>query len=174
MSLTRDLNTPPTPAALEDYQRSITARSGRLTKTHVGRQRVRRSPRPTAPSQRFIVAGLRKRRFQDDGIVGEESETGQPSPSNATTRAARNWVIDPIDGTNNFIAGPRGVHLRVRWLLRRGSAGARRGVRRDDPRPDLYRAARGQGRGWGRGGSDADARRPAVGVDGHGHLQQPA
>ena len=55
-------------------------------------------------SQRLIVAALRKR-FLGDGIIGEENETGDAITSDVPDPAGRNWVIDPIDGTNNFLAG---------------------------------------------------------------------
>jgi myo-inositol-1(or 4)-monophosphatase len=55
-------------------------------------------------SQRLIVAGL-KQRFPGDGIIGEESETGTTITFDVANPMGRNWVIDPIDGTNNFIAG---------------------------------------------------------------------
>src|SRR5256885_14389571 len=55
-------------------------------------------------SQRFIVAELRKR-FEGDGIVGEENETGDAITFECPDPNGRVWVIDPIDGTNNFIYG---------------------------------------------------------------------
>src|SRR5580700_3045398 len=54
-------------------------------------------------SQRFIVSELKKR-FPDDGFVGEENETGDAITFDAVKPRGRVWVIDPIDGTNNFIA----------------------------------------------------------------------
>lgn len=47
--------------------------------------------------ERLIVDRLRTL-FPDDGIVGEE---GAAAPS----RSGRNWVVDPIDGTFNFVRG---------------------------------------------------------------------
>lgn len=55
-------------------------------------------------AQRVIVAGLRER-FTGDGIIGEESDTGESITADNLQPSGRNWVIDPIDGTNNFIAG---------------------------------------------------------------------
>ena len=75
----------------------------RLTKTHVAASAEAVTDADRA-SQRFIVAGLRKR-FPKDGIVGEESETGESITFECEDPRGRNWVIDPIDGTNNFIAG---------------------------------------------------------------------
>ena len=47
--------------------------------------------------ERLIVDRLRAL-FPDDGIVGEE---GSAAPS----RSGRTWVVDPIDGTFNFVRG---------------------------------------------------------------------
>lgn len=54
-------------------------------------------------TQRLIIAGL-SRHFPDDGVIGEESDTGGIT-HRPPARGARTWVIDPIDGTNNFCAG---------------------------------------------------------------------
>lgn len=50
--------------------------------------------------QRRLVDSIRKV-FPDDAICGEESGFDKP-PDN---RDARCWIIDPIDGTHNFIRG---------------------------------------------------------------------
>lgn len=47
--------------------------------------------------EKLIVARLRSA-FPDDGILGEEGTA-------APTRSGRTWVIDPIDGTLNFVRG---------------------------------------------------------------------
>ena len=75
----------------------------RLTKTHAATtdEAVTEADRA---SQRLIVAGL-KSRFPNDGIIGEESDSGKSITFDVTDVNGRNWVIDPIDGTNNFIAG---------------------------------------------------------------------
>src|SRR3954454_4988808 len=75
----------------------------RLTKTHAAANMEAVTDADRA-SQRFIVAGLRKR-YPNDGLVGEESETGESITFDVASPRGRNWVIDPIDGTNNFIAG---------------------------------------------------------------------
>src|SRR3954463_13008891 len=75
----------------------------RLTKTHVAAKEEAVTEADRA-SQRLIGAGLRKR-FPNDGIVGEESDTGESITFECPDPGGRNWVIDPIDGTNNFIAG---------------------------------------------------------------------
>ncbi|HEV7301477.1 MAG TPA: inositol monophosphatase [Tepidisphaeraceae bacterium] len=75
----------------------------RLTKTHATTtdEAVTVADRAT---QRYIVDGLRQR-FPTDGIIGEESDAGDAITAIIPNPAGRNWVIDPIDGTNNFIAG---------------------------------------------------------------------
>ncbi len=55
-------------------------------------------------SQRTIVAGL-KQSFPHYGIIGEEDEAGVAITFDVPNPLGRNWVIDPIDGTNNFLAG---------------------------------------------------------------------
>jgi fructose-1,6-bisphosphatase/inositol monophosphatase family enzyme len=75
----------------------------RLTKTHAATtdEAVTEADRA---AQRHIVAGLRGQ-FPGDGIIGEESDTGTSITFDVKDPDGRNWVIDPIDGTNNFIAG---------------------------------------------------------------------
>src|SRR5947207_13179474 len=75
----------------------------RLTKTHVAANAEAVTEADRA-SQRLIVAALRKR-YPNDGIIGEESDTGTSITFDVANVAGRNWVIDPIDGTNNFIGG---------------------------------------------------------------------
>lgn len=75
----------------------------RLTKTHQAASDEAVTAADRA-SQRYIVAGLRHR-FPADGLVGEESDTGQDITVELPDPAGRVWVIDPIDGTNNFVAG---------------------------------------------------------------------
>ena len=92
-------------------------------------------------SQKLIVAALRKR-FAADGIVGEENETGDAITFDVSNPAGRNWVIDPIDGTNNFIAG-LGAFAVCIGLLEAGKPVL--GVVYDVTRGDLYAAAAGHG-----------------------------
>src|SRR5947209_20279314 len=75
----------------------------RLTKTHAAANAEAVTDADRA-SQRFIVAGL-KRRFPNDGLVGEESESGLSITFDCPDPMGRVWVIDPIDGTNKFIDG---------------------------------------------------------------------
>src|SRR5881394_1658923 len=75
----------------------------RLTKTHSAATEEAVTDADRA-SQRFIVAGLR-RRYENDGMIGEESDTGTSITFECPNPNGRNWVIDPIDGTNNFVSG---------------------------------------------------------------------
>lgn len=47
--------------------------------------------------ERFLIDALRQG-FPDDGVFGEEG-------SNITGTSGRTWVVDPIDGTFNFVRG---------------------------------------------------------------------
>jgi myo-inositol-1(or 4)-monophosphatase len=112
----------------------------RLTKTHAAAsaEAVTEADRAT---QRHIVAALRKR-FPGDGFVGEENDTGSGITFECTNPNGRNWVIDPIDGTNNFIAG-LGMFCVCIGLLDAGQPVL--GVVYDVTRDDMYFAASGQG-----------------------------
>ena len=92
-------------------------------------------------SQRFIVAGLR-RRFPDDGIIGEENDTGSAITFECPNPNGRVWVIDPIDGTNNFVVG-LGVFGVCIGLLDEGRPVL--GVVLDVTRDLVYSAALGRG-----------------------------
>lgn len=112
----------------------------RLTKTHAATtlEAVTDADRAT---QRHIVAGLR-RRFPNDGIIGEENDTGDAITFECEHPMGRNWVIDPIDGTNNFIAGLGNFAVCIA-LLDRGMPVL--GVVYDVTRDTMYAAAQGEG-----------------------------
>lgn len=92
-------------------------------------------------SQALIVQKL-KERFATDGIIGEESETGTTITADIVDPLGRNWVIDPIDGTNNFVAG-MGAFAVCIGLLDRGMPVL--GVIYDVTRDQTYAAAAGFG-----------------------------
>ena len=92
-------------------------------------------------TQRFIVSGL-KNRFPSDGIIGEENETGDAITFECPDPAARVWVIDPIDGTNNFISGLGNFAVCI-GLLEQGNPLL--GVVYDVTRDRMYAAAKGEG-----------------------------
>jgi len=75
----------------------------RLTKTHsmTTDEAVTEGDRAT---QRHIVAALRQT-FPGDNIIGEENDTGSAITAEIGDPDGRTWVIDPIDGTNNYISG---------------------------------------------------------------------
>ncbi len=112
----------------------------RLTKTHAATtlEAVTDADRAT---QRHIVAGLR-RRFPGDGVIGEENDTGDAITFECEQPMGRNWVIDPIDGTNNFIAGLGNFAVCI-GLLDEGMPVL--GVVYDVTRDVMYAAARGEG-----------------------------
>jgi myo-inositol-1(or 4)-monophosphatase len=112
----------------------------RLTKTHAAAddEAVTLADRAV---QAHIVAALRAK-FPTDGIIGEEDESGAGITVDCKDPLGRNWVIDPIDGTNNFIAGLGHFAVCI-GLLDRGHPVL--GVVYDVTRDDLYAAARGCG-----------------------------
>lgn len=112
----------------------------RLTKTHAQTNAEAVTDADRA-SQRFIVDGLR-RRFPGDGIVGEESDTGASITFDCPDAKGRVWVIDPIDGTNNFIAG-LGAFAVCIGMLHEGWPVL--GVVYDVTRDLMYAASRGEG-----------------------------
>ena len=112
----------------------------RLTKTHSAASEEAVTDADRA-SQRFIVAGLR-RRYASEGIIGEESETGTSITFECPEPRGRNWVIDPIDGTNNFVGGLGNFAVCI-GLLDQGRPVL--GVVYDVTRDLMYTAAKGEG-----------------------------
>jgi myo-inositol-1(or 4)-monophosphatase len=112
----------------------------RLTKTHAvaSNEAVTQADRD---SQRFIVNELRKA-FPGDGFIGEESDDGAGITLEVPNPRGRNWVIDPIDGTNNFIAGLGGFCVCI-GLIDEGVPVV--GVVYDVIADVVYSAARGLG-----------------------------
>lgn len=118
-------------------------------------------------SQRLIVAGLRKR-FPGDGIVGEENETGDAITFDCPNPSGRNWVIDPLDGTNNFVAGLGNFAVSI-GLLDGGQPVL--GVVYDVTRDLTYAAAKGHGAWLGSKRLKVLETPPGDGADsGHQHI----
>ena len=64
-------------------------------------------------SNAFIVDGLRKR-FPADAILAEET----PVTDGAWRSAERCWVVDPLDGTSDFVKGRVGFCVMIGLLVR--------------------------------------------------------
>src|SRR5437764_89551 len=81
------------------------------------------------------VTELLRRERPDDGLLGEEG-------SDRTGLSGRRWVVDPLDGTTNFLYGiPQWA---VSVALEDGH-GVAAGVVRDPVRDETFAAARGAG-----------------------------
>ena len=89
--------------------------------------------------QAHILDAVR-REFPADGFIGEEAEHAQLFRENAD--AEHCWVIDPIDGTNNFAVGVPLFAVSIA-VLQGGSPEL--GVIHDPIHDELYRAERGRG-----------------------------
>jgi myo-inositol-1(or 4)-monophosphatase len=74
--------------------------------------------------------------FPEDGIIGEEGETIEP-PSGAGS-----WIIDPIDGTANFLRGMPYWSVALAYV-RDGVTEI--GITYDPTHDELFAAARGRG-----------------------------
>lgn len=84
----------------------------------------------------LIVAGLRAE-FPADGILSEEA------PDDGSRRLApRVWMVDPVDGTSDFVRGREGFAVMVGLLV---GAEPTLGVVLQPTTGLLYRAVRGQG-----------------------------
>jgi myo-inositol-1(or 4)-monophosphatase len=92
-------------------------------------------------SQRLIIERLASR-FPDDGFIGEENDDGSAITNRAPKQGSRVWVIDPIDGTNNFVAGLGNFAVCI-GLLDAGMPVL--GVVYDVCRDEVYAAERGYG-----------------------------
>lgn len=85
-------------------------------------------------SERAIVAEIRQQ-FPDDAVLGEELHSDD-------TSADRLWVIDPLDGTNNFAHGIPHFAVSIAFY----QAGLpQAGVVLNPARDDLFTASRGGG-----------------------------
>jgi myo-inositol-1(or 4)-monophosphatase len=62
-----------------------------------------------------LVAGLIRGRFPDDAVVGEEL-------SSAAVTSGRRWIVDPVDGTTNFVHGHPFVCVSIAFVDDEGPA----------------------------------------------------
>ncbi len=84
--------------------------------------------------ERFLAAALTEA-FPEDGLLGEEG-------ARAASRSGRRWIIDPIDGTRDYVRGNR------LWAVLIGletEAGVVAGVAHFPALGETYSAARGTG-----------------------------
>ncbi len=83
-----------------------------------------------------IIAGILNAQFPDDGILGEEGSATE-------SRSGRRWIIDPIDGTRDFVRG------NLLWAVLIGLEGAdgevKAGVAHFPMLDQMWFAARGLG-----------------------------
>jgi 3'(2'), 5'-bisphosphate nucleotidase len=87
-------------------------------------------------SEAILVAGLAET-FPEDGILSEER-----ADKSTWSRARRAWVVDPLDGTKDFVSGWDGFSVMV-GLLEEGRPIL--GVVHQPVTGATYRAARGDG-----------------------------
>jgi histidinol phosphatase-like enzyme (inositol monophosphatase family) len=87
-----------------EWARRIALRAGEIAREHAARgvsaeQKADDSPVTEADRavEAFIASALREA-FPDDGLLGEEG-------ARAEGRSGRRWIIDPIDGTRDFVRG---------------------------------------------------------------------
>ncbi|MBI1792320.1 MAG: hypothetical protein HYR60_32765 [Acidobacteria bacterium] len=81
------------------------------------------------------IAGLLEEAFPDDGMLGEEG-------ARKASRSGRRWIIDPIDGTRDFLRGNRAWAVLIA-LEEEGQVVA--GVAYLPAVEELYTASRGRG-----------------------------
>ena len=85
-------------------------------------------------AETLVVELLRSER-PEDGLLGEEG-------SSVTGASGRRWVVDPLDGTTNFLYGFPAWSVSVAL---EDDAGSLAGVVFDPGRNELFSAARGEG-----------------------------
>ncbi len=89
-------------------------------------------------SEAAILAAIRDR-FPDHAILAEESGEIEGEDPRAV------WIVDPIDGTTNFVSGMAHFSVSVALALDGELAF---GVILDPAKGDCFRAARGRGASW--------------------------
>lgn len=69
---------------------------------------------------KLLISGLRER-FKQDAVISEEGEEEDPCPS-LGKQSPRVWLIDPIDGTANYIANDGEYCVMIGLLIDRQAA----------------------------------------------------
>ena len=100
----------------------LVVRGGRLALQYFNRAHVSWKPDGSMVTDadvaiQDILAGEISRVFPDDAVCGEEGAHGTPTRGPATYA----WIIDPVDGTNNFGRGLPGFSVSI-GVLRDGLA----------------------------------------------------
>ncbi|MCA9673169.1 MAG: 3'(2'),5'-bisphosphate nucleotidase CysQ [Myxococcales bacterium] len=103
-------------------------------------------------SDALITRGLRDA-FPDDGVLSEEADE-----HDSWSRARRAWLVDPMDGTKDFVGGREGFSVMI-GLLEGGRPIL--GVVYQPTTGLCYRAARGHGCEVQRDGEPAEPARPS-------------
>jgi myo-inositol-1(or 4)-monophosphatase len=93
----------------DDYLRvceSAVRAGGRVVEDWAGRFDVRKKGPADLVTQADLASQEAVRRivlgaFPEHGLLGEESETGE----RVDTRADYRWIVDPLDGTTNYVHG---------------------------------------------------------------------
>jgi myo-inositol-1(or 4)-monophosphatase len=92
-------------------------------------------------SEQRIIAAIRAR-FPDDAFLGEEGGSQPGTGTASARREARTWIVDPLDGTANFIAG---FPFWCVSIAARENGRVSAGVIWDPLREEIYTAERGGG-----------------------------
>ncbi|PID39762.1 MAG: 3'(2'),5'-bisphosphate nucleotidase CysQ [Deltaproteobacteria bacterium] len=90
-------------------------------------------------SEKAVLARL-ERAFPDDGILSEEQNDHE-----SWVGYRRCWVVDPLDGTRDFVAGREGFSVMIGLMIEHRPV---LGVVYQPVAKTLYRAARGVGAEW--------------------------
>lgn len=125
-----------------EFAREIAGKAGALALSYQSRGVQAESKKDLSPvtiadrdSERLIVSALSES-FPDDGLLGEEG-------ASASSRSGRTWIIDPIDGTRDFVRGHNQLWAVLIGLEQEGEVVA--GVAHFPGRGETYWAARGAG-----------------------------
>jgi histidinol-phosphatase len=85
-----------------------------------------------------LIAGAIQETFPEDGLLGEEGSTKEATNG-------RRWIIDPIDGTRDFIRGTRAWSVLI-GLEEKGEVAA--GFAYFPATDEMYSASKGGGAFW--------------------------
>jgi len=90
------------------------------------------------------IIDIIRQAYPDHAILGEESGAleGKPGGRNTTAKAEYRWIVDPLDGTTNFIHGFPQYCVSIA-LQHRGAI--EHGVVYDPAKNELFTASKGRG-----------------------------